>query len=270
MSLEMNKIAASVLTAGVVAMGASFIGELLVHPKMPKNPHYSVGEPDKKTAKAEEADKGPEPILPLLADADPSAGKNAARACTACHAFKKGGANKVGPALYGVMGQEIASVDGFSYSSALSGKKGEWTYEKMNQWLYDPAGWAPGTKMSYGGLDDPQARANVIAYMREQADEPLPLPTEDEIQAVTGGDDGGEADGEKKAGETGGGDSGDSENGGATDEESMDGGDGENNGEMNGGGERRQRQEQERRRQGEKSMNGGGEMNGGGTDGGDA
>jgi len=200
----MNKIAASVLTAGVVAMGASFVGELLVHPHVPEQPAYTVGTPDKKTtADAEkQAPEGPEPILPLLADADPSAGKNAVRACAACHSFEKGGAQKVGPNLYGVMGAEIAGVDGFSYSSALKEKEGEWTYEKMNAWLHDPKGWAPGTKMAYGGIDDPQERADVVAYLRSLADEKMPLPTEAEIQEVTGGDSGddGAGDGEADAG----------------------------------------------------------------------
>lgn len=194
----MNKIAASVLTAGVVAMGSSFVAEILVHPHVPEEPHYTVGAPKKSAEQETEEPEGPEPILPLLADADPSAGKNAARACAACHSFEKGGANKVGPKLYGIMGADIASVDGFSYSSALKEKEGEWTYEKMNAWLYNPQGWASGTKMSYGGITDAQERADVVAYLRSLADDKMPLPTEAEIQEVTS-DGGGEQNGSGEA-----------------------------------------------------------------------
>ncbi|SDG44075.1 cytochrome c [Limimonas halophila] len=223
MSLEMNKIAASVLTAGVVAMGASFVGEVLIHPHVPEDPHYTVGVDKTKSAEKEKQEpKGPEPILPLLADADPSAGKNAARACAACHSFEKGGPNKVGPALYDIMGAKIAAVDGFSYSSALKGKEGEWTYQKMNAWLYDPQGWAQGTKMSYGGVKDAQERADIIAYLRSMADEKMPLPTEEEIEKVTGGGDegkdSGSGDGEAKTeAEDSGADAGDSGGSGESD-----------------------------------------------------
>lgn len=191
MSLELNKIAASVLTAGVVAMGTGFIANLLVHPSVPEEPVYKVamkeggdgggGEPSKPA--------GPEPILPLLADADVEAGKKAMRACGACHSFEKGGANKVGPNLYGVIGADIASHEGFNYSNALSDKEGEWTYEKMNAFLYNPSGWAPGTNMSYPGIKDVQERADVVAWLRQNDDDPRPLPTEEEIAAVTQSDE---------------------------------------------------------------------------------
>jgi cytochrome c len=186
MSLEINKIAASILTAGVVAMGSGFFASLLVSPHGPEEPAYTVATKDKTTTGGEKPSKpeGPKSILPMLASADVSAGETATRACQACHSFNKGGPNKIGPNLYGVVGNEIASVEGFSYSSALKGKEGKWTYEKMSAWLHNPSGWAPGTSMSYNGVKDAQKRANIVAYMRQQDDSPMPLPSEDEIQTA--------------------------------------------------------------------------------------
>jgi cytochrome c len=196
MSLELNKIAASVLTAGVVAMGTGFIADILIHPHVPEEPHYSVAvKADDGGAEPQEP-AGPEPILPLLAEADPAAGEGSVRVCQACHSFEKGGPNKVGPNLYSLVGNQIAGVEGFSYSDALSGKEGEWTYEKLNHFLYDPQGWAPGTKMTYNGVKKVQDRANIVAYLRSLADEPAPLPTEEEIAAVTGGGEEEAAEGE--------------------------------------------------------------------------
>jgi cytochrome c len=225
MSLELNKIAASVLTAGVVAMGSAFFADLLVSPHAPEEPAYKVAMKDEKKGDEKPAKpKGPKSIVPMLASADASAGETASRACTACHSFNKGGPNKIGPNLYGVVGNKIASVEGFSYSDALKGKEGKWTYAKLNKWLHNPSKWAPGTSMSYNGVKDAQKRANLVAYMRELDDSPMPLPSEDEVQAAKqasgGGEqaaDGGEqmakAEGSADAGASGDGDAGGSGSG---------------------------------------------------------
>ena len=100
----------------------------------------------------------------MVASADIEAGKQTFRQCSACHAVDPG-RNMVGPSMHGVVGREIASVEGFRYSDALSGLEGDWTLEELSAWLENPRDYAPGNRMGYPGLKDEQDRANVIAYM---------------------------------------------------------------------------------------------------------
>ena len=103
--------------------------------------------------------------------------REGAKKCAACHSFDKGGANKVGPDLWGVVNRPIASHEGFSYSEALAGKSGDaWDYDHLNEFLTSPKAYAPGTKMSFAGISKDTERADVIAYLRTLADEPAPLP----------------------------------------------------------------------------------------------
>jgi cytochrome c len=180
-SLESNKIAAAVLTAGVVAMLSGFVADLLYHPKTELDENaYVVAAADgaaEEAAPAEEEGPAYEPIVPLLAAADPAAGESVARKGTACHSFEQGGPNKVGPNLYNVVGAQIAAHEGFSYSGTLAGMSDQaWTYENLNGFLHDPRDWAPGTKMSFAGLSKAQERADLIAWMRTLGDKPQPLP----------------------------------------------------------------------------------------------
>lgn len=112
----------------------------------------------------------------LLAAADAGNGERVARRCAACHTFEEGGANGVGPNLWGVVGATIASHDGFNYSAALQGLGGEWTYEALNHFIESPNSYAPGTAMSFRGLSDEEARADLVAYLRSLSANPLPLP----------------------------------------------------------------------------------------------
>jgi len=135
---------------------------------------YGFPVPETVTAGAEEVFITP--IAVRLANANPALGPKNAAKCTTCHAFEQGGANKLGPALWNVVGKDIASADGFAYSAALAGIDGVWDAEALDGFLLKPKAWAPGTKMGFAGLKDDSDRANLIAWMFQQADAPLALP----------------------------------------------------------------------------------------------
>jgi cytochrome c len=108
--------------------------------------------------------------------ADAMAGEMVAERCMVCHDIMKGGANKIGPFLYGVLGRPKASEPGFEYSQAMKDKGGNWTYADLFQFIRQPAAFVPGTKMGFAGLPRAQDRLNLLAYLRTQADAPAPLP----------------------------------------------------------------------------------------------
>lgn len=117
-----------------------------------------------------------EPVAPLLASADVKAGESLSRRCAACHTFDQGGANRVGPNLWGVVGRDKGSHEGYRYSPAMAEAEGSWTYEDLNAYLNDPRATVPGTKMIFPGLKKPEERANLIAWLRTLSDNPEPLP----------------------------------------------------------------------------------------------
>jgi cytochrome c len=179
-SFEWNKIIGAILGSMILAMVSGIIASNLVKPKHLEHPAYAiaVAEPTKSAAAgAGNAQAGPEPIGPLLANADVAAGKERTKVCIACHTFDKGGANKIGPNLYNVLGEPIAEGrSGYAFSPALQAHKNEkWTADELNKWLFDPKSYAAGTKMSYTGLKNGQDRANVVAYLNSLSDAPKPL-----------------------------------------------------------------------------------------------
>lgn len=178
MSMEWNKVFGAVLLAGLIAMLAGFASKVLVHSKPLEKSVYVVATPEGASAPADKgaAPTGPAPIAPLLAAASPEAGQKVAKACAACHSFDKGGAAKVGPNLFGIVGGPKGHMQGFAYSDALVKTGGSWTYDELNKFLYDPKAYAPGTKMTFAGLKKDEDRAAVVAYLRSLADSPQPLP----------------------------------------------------------------------------------------------
>jgi cytochrome c len=178
-SFELNKFAAAILLAGIIAMVAGFISEEVVKPHKLAKPAYVVEGVEAAAAPAGGAPQEAklEPIGPLLAKADANEGANIAKQCAACHTFDKGGANRIGPNLYGIVGEHPAEVAGYTFSKALEGIKDKvWDYEALNQWLAKPSAFAPGTKMTFAGLRKPEQRADVIMFLRSKADTPKPLP----------------------------------------------------------------------------------------------
>lgn len=169
-----NTIAGWTLFAGIVALGASIVAGESFHSERPEHMGYPIEGVVQEGEGAAEAEK---PIEFYLASADPAAGEQVFKKCTACHNADKGGSNALGPNLWGVLGEEVGKgANGFAFSPALSGVGGTWNWDNLSQWLTSPKKFAPGTKMTFAGLSNPQDRANVIAFLNAHSDAPKPLP----------------------------------------------------------------------------------------------
>ena len=155
-----NTIAGWVLFAGIVALGASIVSSEMFKQHRPEEMGYPIEGVEIEAGA--EADK---PIAFYLATADAAKGEAVFKKCTACHSADPGGANAIGPALNGVMGAGLAAHPGFAYSDALKGVGGAWDWDKMSAWLASPKKFAPGTKMSFAGLSNPQDRADVMLFL---------------------------------------------------------------------------------------------------------
>ena len=169
-----NTIAGWVLFAGIVALGSSIVAGETFKSERPEEMGYPIEGVVQEGEGGAEAEK---PIAFYLATADAAAGEQVFKKCTACHNADKGGANALGPNLYGVMGEGIGKGHaGFAFSPALSGVGGTWNWDTMSAWLASPKKFAPGTKMTFAGLSNPQDRANVMAFLNSRDDAPQPLP----------------------------------------------------------------------------------------------
>lgn len=124
------------------------------------------------------------PIATLLASADPAAGAEVFKKCSACHSVNQGGASGIGPNLYATVGKPHGHVAGFAYSDALKSVPGNWDFDALDAWLTSPRKYAPGTKMTFAGLSNPQDRANLIVYLNQQGSN-LPLPAAPAAGAAT-------------------------------------------------------------------------------------
>ncbi|MHB2266622.1 c-type cytochrome [Aliihoeflea sp. PC F10.4] len=178
-SFELNKLIGAFLGVVFVVFSVSIASDAIFASHAPETPGYAIEVPDEPAAGGAPADAGPS-ALDLLATADPAAGESTFRRCASCHTVEQGGANRVGPNLWGVVGRVVASHEGFSYSGAMTtyseGGTKQWEFENISHFLVNPRSYVSGTTMAFAGIRDPQEEANLIAYLNQQSDSPLPLP----------------------------------------------------------------------------------------------
>ncbi len=175
-----DKIAGAILAALIIIKVSDLAGDAVGRAQPLATPAYLVeGEATTPAAKTQ-AKSAPTPsaiaaIGPLLAAANAESGKSVARKCTTCHSLKKGGKDKVGPALWGIVGAKKAGRS-YQYSSVLKGLGGIWDYAALNAFLANPKAYAPRSKMSFAGVKRDADRAALILYLRSLSDSPFPLP----------------------------------------------------------------------------------------------
>ncbi len=177
-SFEINKILGTVLGTCLFLLAVHIASGAIFSTPAPAKPGYEITVKEEQPAQKEgAAAPAQQPIEALLATASAEHGAQIAKQCQICHDLQKGGGNKVGPDLYGVVGRAVASVPGFNYSAALKAKGGTWTFDALNPWLADPRADVPGTAMTFAGLANEKQRADVIAYLNTLSGNPQPLPT---------------------------------------------------------------------------------------------
>ncbi len=190
-NFEVNKIAMAVLVAGVTAMSISLVvnsfyagaGKHDAH-KVEAKRGYQIEVTEEVTDGGGDAPAKPVDIANFFATASMDKGVQLTKACAACHSFDAGGANKVGPNLYGIVGKKTASTSNYSYSNALAARGAEgkiWDYQSLSEFLEKPRNYVAGTKMAYAGMKKPEDRASTLLYLRSLNASPLPLP---EVKAV--------------------------------------------------------------------------------------
>jgi cytochrome c len=177
-SFELNKIIAAVLMVALLVIGLGKVADGIFYVKKPKNPGYQVEVENQLASVTSQATNIIEKIdiVAIMAQGDAVNGKKIFKKCVACHSINKGGRNKIGPALYNVVGRTVGSVTDYKYSKTLASYDKEWTFEELNGFLQKPSAYLKGTKMSYAGLRKEKDRASVIKYLNQSSDSPKLLP----------------------------------------------------------------------------------------------
>ena len=177
-SFEINKIIAAILLVALLVIGIGKISSVIFYVEKPKTPGYLV-EVDQVSSITETNTENIEVIVDiasLMAMGNIASGEKIFKKCAACHSIVKDGKNKIGPALYNVVGRQVGGVNDYKYSKALLAYEKNWTFEELNGFLIKPAKYIKGTKMSYAGLRKEKDRASVILYLNQNNDNPKPLP----------------------------------------------------------------------------------------------
>ena len=177
-SFEVNKIIAAVLLVALIVIGLGKLSDVIFHVKKPEKAGYKVLVTENTSSQNSGENKKEEKIdiSALLAMGSVEHGEKVFKKCSACHVVNKGGKNKIGPVLYGVLGRKVGSVENYKYSKALANYDKAWTFEEMNGYLIKPQKHIKGTKMAFAGLRKEKDRASVILYLNKNSDNPLPLP----------------------------------------------------------------------------------------------
>ena len=177
-SFEVNKIIAAVLLIALIVIGIGKISDIAFHVEKPEKSAYKVEIQETVSTTDSNIEKVIEKvdISALLALGDIQHGEKVFKKCAACHLVNKGGANKIGPALYGILGRKVASKEDYKYSKAMAAYDKNWTFEEMNGYLKKPQSYIKGTKMAFAGLRKEKDRASVILYLNQNSDNPIPLP----------------------------------------------------------------------------------------------
>ena len=175
----MNKIIVSIVLAIFLVLGINKITDVIYYVEKPEKSAYqvdsvvSVASTTSTESNSESSESGD--IMALFASVNAADGAKIFKKCAACHSIAQGGANKIGPALWGVIGRKAGGVTDYKYSKAMAAYSKAWSFEEMNGFLIKPKEWIKGTKMSFAGLKNAKERAAVILYMNENSDSPLPL-----------------------------------------------------------------------------------------------
>ena len=177
-SFELNKIIAAVLMVALLVIGIGKISDVIFHVEKPETPGYAVEDDQVVNASISNLEPTEQKvdIAALMTMGDVTSGEKIFKKCAACHSIVKGGKNKIGPALYNVVGRQVGGVGDYKYSKALASYNKSWTFEELNGFLLKPSKWIKGTKMAYAGLRKESDRASVIKYLNQNSDSPKPLP----------------------------------------------------------------------------------------------
>jgi len=175
----MNKIIVSIVFAIILVLGINKVADVIFYVEKPEKSAYQVATVTTvaSTTSAETGSASSESgnIMALFASTSVAEGEKIFKKCAACHSIAEGGGNKIGPALWGVLGRPAGSIPDYKYSKAMAAHGKNWSFEEMNGFLIKPKDWIKGTKMSFAGLKKAKERAAVILYMNENTNSPLPL-----------------------------------------------------------------------------------------------